>query len=182
MITSVEIVLLVMLFIGVCVAIWWFVIAERFKTYLKNYSYSRGANILNGQTAKLSCDGDNEICVYRATQICTRPGSVKGLDGTNFETSSLEPIAAGDKEQDGDAHVAYGDFNPKTTIDLTDSMGKEVNGKTSHEYTFNVDKKWKAPNGVSCNGDAQLIAVYTCVPPGTTCKQWTPKKNSSDGS
>lgn len=171
MITTIEIVLLVMLFIGVCVAVWWFVVAEKFKTYLKHYSYSRGANALAGQTVELKCDGDNEICLYRATQICTNPGP------GNFEDSSLEPIASGISGQDGGAHVHYGDFNPNTTIDLTKEMGAEVNGHTSHSYTFNPSSGWTATSGGDpCNGNTQLIAVYTCVPPGGDCHQWSPQK------
>jgi len=171
MISTTEIVLLVMLVIGLGVAIWWFVVAEKFSIYLKNYSYARGANALNGQTVDLTCGDDKEICLYRATQICTRP------DSKNFETSSLEPIASGDVKIDG-ARAFYGDFNPDTTIDLTREMGSEVNGKQKTSYTFTAAPGWKAPNGVACNGNTQLIASYSCIPKGSRCQSWSPTKDT----
>lgn len=170
MISTTEIVLLVMLTIGLGVAIWWFVVAEKFKSYLRDYSYARGANALNGQTAQLTCGPDKEICVYRATQICTRP------DSHNFETSSLEPIASGNAKIDGD-HAFYGDFNPATTIDLTQHVGAQANGKEKASYAFNAAPGWKAPNGVACNGNTQLLATYACIPKGTKCQAWSPVKN-----
>lgn len=170
MISTIEIVLIVLLTIGLGVGIWWFVIAEKFKTYLANYSYTRGANVVNGQTAELECDNDKEICVYRATQICTRS------DENNFETSSLEPIASGVKEIDG-ARAFYGDFNPATTVDITEEMGKSCDGNETCEYKFEVDKAWKANKGVACDGETQLISTYTCIPKGTECKAWSPSKS-----
>jgi len=171
MITTTEIVLLVMLTIGLGVAIWWFVVAEKYKSYLRDYSYSRGANVLNGQTAQLTCGPDKEICVYRATQICTRPGN------NNFETSSLEPIASGDEKIDG-ARAFYGDFNPATTHDLTQDMGAKCNGKEKCDYPFSAASGWQAPNGVACNGNTQLIATYACIPKGTKCQAWSPSKDT----
>jgi len=170
MISTIEIVLLVMLTIGLGVAIWWFVVAEQYKSHLRDYSYARGANALNGQTVNLKCDSDKEICVYRATQICTRP------DSKNFETTSLEPIASGDEKIDG-ARAFYGDFNPATTIDLTQKMGHDCNGKEECQYHFEASPGWQAPNGVACNGNTQLIATYSCIPKGTTCQAWSPTKN-----
>lgn len=171
MITTIEIVLLVMLTIGLGVAIWWFVVAEKYKSYLRDYSYTRGANVINGQTAELSCGNDKEICVYRATQICTRP------DANNFETSSLDPIATGDMKIDG-ARAFYGDFNPQTTIDRTSHMASACNGKEKCKYPFKVPQGWQAPNGVACNGNTQLIATYSCIPKKTKCNSWSPTKDS----
>ena len=171
MITTTEIVLIVMLTIGVGVAIWWFVVAEKYKSYLGKYSYTRGANATNGNKIEFSCGGGKKICLYRATQICTRPGA------NNFETSSLEPIASGDSSLDEGANVMYGDFNPQTTIDLTKEIGNLVNGKNKAEYTFNAPTGWKAPNGVACNGNSQLIATYACIPEGGDCSSWSPLKD-----
>lgn len=171
MISTMEIVLLVMLTIGLGVAIWWFVVAEKYSSYLGGYSYSRGANVLNGQTAKLMCDSDKEICIHRATQICTLPNE------KNFETSSLEPMASGVQKIDG-ARAFYGDFNPQTTVDRTQDMAQACKGKEKCEYKFEAPQGWTARNGVACNGNSQLIATYTCIPKGSECKPWSPTKSS----
>lgn len=159
-----------MLTIGVGVAIWWFIVAEQYKSYLGRYSYARGANSMNGKSVNFSCEAGKKVCLYRATQICSRP------DNKNFETSSLEPIASGDSSIDG-AHVRYGDFNPRTTVDLTQEIKARVNGKSNASYDFNIPPGWKGPNGVQCNGDTQLIATYSCIPEGESCSSWSPSKD-----
>ncbi len=163
MITTTEIVLMIILVIGLGISIWWFVVAEKYRRYLKTYSYARGANALNGQTVNLECEAGKEICIYRATQICTKP------DSNNFESSSLDAIASGN---DG-SKVKYGDFNPQTTIDLTHDMANKSNGKEKSSYTFNVHDNWTAPNGITCNGASQLLATYACVPKGVKCNTWS---------
>jgi len=118
---------MVLLAIVLGIVVWWFVIAEKYRKYLGNYSYTRGSNATSsGQTLNLTCDQDKEICVYRAVQICTVP------DSNNFESSTLEPIASGL----GDNNAAYGDFDPDTTVDLTKDMGRECNGQERCQYKF----------------------------------------------
>ena len=93
----------------------WFAIAERYRHHLKDFKYARGANALGcGKTLNLTCDQDKEICVYKATQICSIPGV------NNHEMADsidLEPISGGHDSP-------YGSFNPHTTTDLTKDMGK----------------------------------------------------------
>lgn len=159
MISTFEIVGMILLVIGMIIAIWWYIVAEKYNNYLKSYSYSRGAHAEDGQTVNLSCDSGKEICVFRATQICTVP------DKNNFESSPMgDPIASGK-----DGTTPYGAFNPNTTVSRTQDMGNSCNGKTTASYVFNsID----FPSGDSwnCPGGTQLISTYTCIPKGTTCQ------------
>jgi len=158
MITTFEIVFMVILAIGLGVAVWWFFIAEQYRRYLGDYSYSRGANAIDGTTTNLTCDSTKEICVYRATQICTNP------DSNNFEDQSIDPIAAGEGSfPNMTPGTKYGQFNPATTTDLTSDMSSKCNGGSTASYDFTS----------TCSvGTGQLIATYTCIPKGSTCQAW----------
>lgn len=155
-----EIIGMVLLAIVLGVAIWWFVIAENYRKYLTTYSYGRGANASKaGQTVHLACDDGKEICVYRATQICTDP------DSNNFENPSTDPFAAGTASDD-----KYGDFSSSTTSDLTNDMSGECNGKETCAYKF-MPTRW--PSSMpGCAGDTQLISTYACIPKGSTCQSY----------
>jgi len=159
-VSTFEIVGMVLLAILLGVAIWWFVIAENYRKYLSTYSYARGANASKaGETLNLTCDDDKEICVYRATQICTDP------DSNNYENPSTDPIASGTSSDD-----KYGDFSSATTVDLTSDLSGACNGKETCAYKFSP-KAW--PSGMpSCGGDSQLISAYACVPKGSTCQSY----------
>jgi len=159
MISTTEIVCMLLLAIFLGIAIWWFVVANNYKKYLDEYSYSRGANVKgSGQIVNLSCDDDKEICVYRATQICSNPTS------QNFETSSTDPIDSGLE----DSSKMYGQFNPRTTVSRLDDMSQACNGKTTCAFNFQATD---FVNGMQCDPvNTQLISTYTCIPKGTTCQ------------
>jgi hypothetical protein len=161
MLSTFEIATMILLAIGLMIAIWWYVIAEKYSNYLKTYSYSRGAHAIAGQTAHLSCDGGKEICVFRATQICTNP------DSSNVENPDTDPIASGN-----DGVTPYGAFNPNTTVSRTKDMGDSCNGKTTASFAFNP-VGYSNGGGWNCGGTTQLIATYTCIPKGTTCQSST---------
>ncbi len=153
---------MVLLAIGLGIAIWWFVIAEKYRSYLGKYAYARGANATAaGQTLNLTCDQDKEICVYRAVQICTVP------DDHNFESSPLEPIASGL----GKNNAAYGDFDPDTTVDMTSELNEKCKGQKNCSFMF-TPKPW--PHNGSCPSDSntQLISTYSCIPKGSMCQSY----------
>lgn len=161
MITTFEVVGMILLFIGLAIAIWWFVVAENFRKYLKTYSYSRGVHATQAnQTLNLSCSEGKEICLYKATQICTNP------DNNNFEDPTTDPIDSGTS-----ANGMYGQFNPQTTVDLTQDMGSVVNGQRTATFRF-TPKEWP-DNMASCAGETQLIGTYTCIPTGTSCQSFS---------
>lgn len=135
--------------------IWWYYDASRKVSTLSQNTYTRGANIKgSGGKVDLQCGIDHEICVYTATQICSSP------DSNNFENASTDPISSG---LNGDA--SYSEWNPSTTIDMKDTLGKSVNGKQKVTYTFTPAA---FPNGMTCGSDnIQLVSTYDCVPKGT---------------
>jgi len=135
-------------------ALWWLTVAMKYRTYLKTKSYPRGANVTQGQTTNLKCELGNEICVYRATQICTDPGK------NNFENPETDPISSGLN----DSGEKYGEFNPLTTIDLTKNLSKTCNGSENCSFKFTPNQNLK------CNGEYQLISTYSCIPKNSDCE------------
>lgn len=142
------------LMVLVGVAVYWFVVSYRYKRFLDCAIYTRGANVKDGGTVALTCDSEKVISIISATQICTLPNS------SNFESSNLEPIANG-------TNAPYGNFDPKTTVDLTSEMKAVVDGQQKINYTFSGASGWSKA-GLTCNGNAQLIATYECVPKNDT--------------
>ena len=177
MISTGEVFLILFLLILLGFAIFSFFIFYRQRDGLLKFKYTRGANATippgkDSVDVQLKCDGGKEICVYRATQICTSVGQ------TGYEQSPLDPMSDGSQSSGG---APYGDFNPNTTVDLTKKMGMECNGKG--ECTFKFTKDWNGVNGECKIGGrdltTQLIATYTCYPPGSKekgeCQSWSPK-------
>lgn len=167
-----EIVMLAFLAIMLGVAIFWFIVSFRYGRSLKEFAYARGANVDPGVgkttgAAKMECDGDREICVQKATAVCTGTNGV-----VNYESTPLNPYSNG-----SDGKTPYGAFNPSTTADLTSILSTAANGKES--YTYNFDGKASLPKCVGTGANntirPQLIATYVCVPKGQSC----PKPNSS---
>lgn len=174
MISTTTLMLILLLVVGLALAIWHFAITYRFKMHMSDYSYTRGANVEEGGKVELKCDGDHKICVYRATEICSKPNHL------NFETTRYEPIDVSPGN--------YGDFDPKNTTDITGFLQAHV-GEDSTSYTFTYNNEWRTgiikgvgtPPQLSCDGKRQLIATYTCVPRHQECKHWTPKKPNVEG-
>jgi hypothetical protein len=182
-VTTGEIVLIVALFIFLAIAIFWFVVANNYGKYANGWSYTRGANIDLGVGATTSssasvpitCGDGHEICVWRATAVCSGGGG----GATNSETSKYDPIDISASNYNG--------YNPLTTIDLTADMSKAVNGKQNNTYTFEASSTSAPGDGVNgvqwptqgmiCPPPAtegstarpQLIATYTCIPTGSKC-------------
>lgn len=156
-VSTLEIVAMMLLFILFGVAFWWFAVAGKYRFYLNDYKYARGAHATEaGQTVKLTCDADKIICIDSATQICSVP------DNSNFEASPLEPIASG-----LEGNVPYGAFNPRTTVDMKKIMMKECNGKNKCNYTFHPES---FRHGKKCpSSGTQLISTYVCVDKNSQC-------------
>ena len=158
-ISTFEVVMLLLLFVVLLISIWWFSVAEKFRIYLQGYTYGRGANAWKaGQTLNLTCGAGKEICVYRATQICTDPNQ------DNLENYATDPIASG-----LDSNDSYGDFNSQTTVDLTDDMSDACNGSSTCSFKF-TPKPF--PGGMTCGGNTQLISTYSCIPSGILCQSY----------
>jgi len=153
------------------ISVWWFVVGFKYSQSVGQFSYPRGANLDTTASApfgnvNLECDGGKQICVWRATGICT------GESTNNFELGQ-DPFSGGSPSNPN----AYGDFDPSVTLDLTQDMIGLVNGKETATYSFNR----MGSNGkrqITCgNGTRpQLIATYSCVPPGGSCTSYKPKK------
>lgn len=171
-----EILLISSLVICIGVALWWLIIAYKYNQSITSFSFTRGANIDTGKvgtgntgkgSVTLNCGPEREICVWKATGICT--GAISNQ--SNVESLVTEPIS-GDRS-------SYGNFNPQTTLDLTKNLGSQANGQQS--YTYNFDgTKIMTPGGVcpyqnynqqqNYGQRPQLIATYTCIPKGSVCK------------
>ena len=179
MIEASDIVIVTGLAIGIAIATWWFVVAYKYGKTVDTFSYARGANLDTGvvgpgNTGKgnitLQCGPDAQICVYKATAICT--GAIN--QGSNTE-GGPEPIANGLNNTG-----TYGDFNKNNTVDLTGALSKLANGKNKYEYCFDA-REMSFGNGIcpynqfdkksGVGQRPQLIATYTCVPTGTPCKK-----------
>jgi hypothetical protein len=165
-VTRLEIFSVFVCLIILAYAIWFYVIQLNKKKFMDDYIYTRGANAWKDKSVvNLSCGEGREICVFRATQICS------GNDGSgkNFEIQSTDPIATGE-----DANVFYGDFNPDTTRDLTVDLGNLCNGAEQCAYTLDSSVTPFPFNGeYTCDANnVQLLASYTCIPKGGTCKNY----------
>jgi hypothetical protein len=120
----------------------------KFKRDMENMSFTRGANGEMGDTIHMECPPGYNICLYRATEICTSPTP------TNFEDIST------------DCFNNDGSFNYSAAIDRTKSMSALVNGKNSYDYIFNAN--YNTPSGI-CRGKKQLIATYACTNNMNSC-------------
>ena len=167
-VSTFEIVALILLGIAVAVALWWYIVAEKYSNYMDSTSYARGANASStDKTLNLSCGKGKKICVYRATQICTAPNP------NNWETSTLEPIAGTNT-----ADAQWGAFDPVTTVDLTGQMGAACNGSSDCQWKKGAPDPY--PGGRACldengnPGTSQIISTYTCIPEGEECQAYTP--------
>lgn len=151
-VSSLEIFTIIILLVGLAICVWVYVVNLKDINTLKQNVYTRGANIKGGgNTANLVCGLDHKIKVYNAVQICSNP------DANNFEDPTTDPISGGT-----DGTVGYGVYDPATTVDLTDAMGKSVNDKQTVTYTFTPAP---FPGGMMCPSEAtQLIATYDCIP------------------
>lgn len=192
MISTGEIVIIIALIIILIVVLIYFYIAYNYGLTLKAFSYARGANLdvttldnngkLTGKgTVIFQCDTEHSICIERATAICTgalRGGQSGALDNTE---AGPEPISGGQK-----GNSSYGNFDVKNTVDLTSSLVKLANGKSSYTYNFDyTNVGLVCPINGQCSNKAlcppynpkdnsglrpQVIATYTCVPIGQSCK------------
>lgn len=176
MIEAGQIVVITALVIAIAIALWWFGVAYKYGQSISGTSYARGANIDtgaigNGQSGKgyvnLQCDNNSEICVQKATAICT--GAIN--ENSNTE-GGPEPISNG-------VPGVYGDFDPTSTVDLTGQLSKLANGKQSYSYCFDAKNYTfkgqacpfsKYDNKTGAGQRPQLISTYTCIPKGSTCK------------
>lgn len=148
------------------IMLWIFVISMQRKNFLDTYAYTRGANSwTDNTTVNLVCDSSKEICMFRATQVCSGNNSVES-GGANYEYSKTDPFSSGTEN----TTVQYGDFDPNTTVDLTTDMEKECNGNPTCAYKFSASSN-PFPFG-TCSLNSQLISTYTCIPKGGTCQDY----------
>ena len=153
---------LIVVFIIFSLAVWNLIIVVKYKNKLDGYSYTRGANKSTPGAVKLKCGNGKEICVYRATQICTNPTV------NNFEKDETDPIDSGYNNPNN-----YGKFNTQTTVNLKNDMSKKCDRK--QECIYNFAGKWSGETDgqsllTECGGNTQLISTYTCIPKGSKCK------------
>jgi hypothetical protein len=174
MLETYQIVILVFLIVVLVIASWWFAVAYRHGTTLNDFSYTRGANldtgtVGNGNTGigevDLKCGPGTEICVYKATGICSG-----ALNATTNVEGGIEPISADS--------ATYGNFDPNTTIDLTADLSKLANGQQTYNYNFNASQavfggkvcpfgNYNQKNNIGPR--PQFISTYTCIPKGSSC-------------
>jgi len=180
MISATGLVLIAFLVILLAVALWWFGVAYKYYQTLSVFAYTRGANLDTGTTpttkgtgdVHMTCDPDRTICVVRANAICTG-ASTNTFPTLNNSEAGPEPISNGVNPKN-----PYGDFDTQNTIDLTEKIGAQVNGKQSATYHF--DETGSNFGNGTCNFTydpttgigtrPQLIATYTCIPNGQACK------------
>lgn len=164
MVSTVKLVLFSVTFLIAAAAVWWWVVARQYSSHIAQESYTRGANLsvpapASGASATavagLSCEGENVICVYKATSLCTSPDL-----STGQETSVFDPISA----------TNYGCFDTNTTVDLTGDMSGACNGKSTCNYTFTGMNGCKSKTGNPAYN--QLVSTYMCIPPGQKCQAY----------
>lgn len=153
---------------GIAIAIWWFVIAWRYRSYVNGFVYARGANVAgSAHKARLQCGSGKKICMNKATVVCSVPQPhastwTNPSFPSNFETAATDPIASG-----LDGNAKYGEYNPKTTLNVVDKMKNECNGKGQCTFDFSNET---LPNGIHCSADnTQLLSTYYCVDEGADC-------------
>jgi hypothetical protein len=178
-----EIVVIVVLFAVLAIAIAWFVIAYQYRQTLTVFSYTKGANLDTGTVGQgtsgagavvMTCDVDREICVWRATAVCT--GSISSESNTE---GGIEPISNGLGQTGGLNGSPYGDFDPVNTVDLTSQLSK---GNGQQKFIYDFEGKTLNFGGTTCpisynqtTGSGvrpQLIATYSCIPTGSVCNSW----------
>lgn len=178
-VTTFEVFGIFALAIFLAIAILFYVMSLQRKKFLDDYSYARAANASVPSTKtsallNLSCEG-KEICVYRATQVCSGNNSEDTENKYNFENSTTDPIASGIKGIDGIDGVGYGEFNPETTIDQTKSLADSCNGKSTCSTFKFTPSETKFPDGSawSCGLNSQFISTYACIAPGAECVDYS---------
>lgn len=162
MVTTIQFTAIVLSIIALIIAIWWLAVSWKYSSFLNDYKYARGSNAsAAGQTMNLVCGAGKQICVYRATQLCSNP------DSNNFENPSTDPISSGLKLNGS----KYGEFDPDTTVDYTSTLGKACNGQNTCSFTFNP-LAWS--NSMTCSsGNTQLTSAYSCVSDSSECQSYT---------
>lgn len=144
-VSTTEVVLILIFGLGLIVVLWMYYVSHKHKQFISTQSYTRGANRAGTGIVSLVCDDNSEICVYDASQICTKP------DGSNFESGGL------------DAMTSNGNLNPRNIVSRTNEMASACNGKTQCTWNFTASTFPAGP----CGGDSHLISTYTCVAKGT---------------
>lgn len=162
MISTISLSLILFLIVGIIIAGFWVIISRKNVSIVTSKEYARGMNASEGRDVILKCDGSDEICVYRATQICTSP------DQNNFEQAYGDPFSDGVTSS-----KEYGEFS-EFSVDLTEDISNLANGLNSYEFTFTAKTFPNIPGGKCINksgdpGIPQLIGVYKCLPPGGKC-------------
>lgn len=176
-ISTTEICVIVALILGITIASWWLGVAYKYNGVVTSFTYSRGANLdtgsvgkgnTGGGTVELKCDSSREICVWKADAICSGASNFNGEIG-------VEPISGNT--------ATYGQFDPNTTVDITQKLALVANGQQSYTYKFDATQM-KFGGKLCPYGDynqaanvgarPHLIATYSCIPKGSECKTFKP--------
>ncbi|HSA76318.1 MAG TPA: hypothetical protein VLE02_02115 [Nitrosarchaeum sp.] len=128
-----------------------FVSSYKYRKDAYDYSFVRGASGDAGSQINFECPSGYNICLYRATEICTNPTS------NNFEDTQY------------DSFNYDGSFNYNVAIDRTQLIKSMVNGKNKFTYYFNPSAN--TPSGI-CGGKKQLISSYACTNDMSQCKSY----------
>lgn len=152
------------------IVIWIYVVSLQRKKFLDSYIYARGANsslppntggTTNTSQLNLSCGEGRQICVFRATQICS------GSNTNNFEYENTDPF------------LSDGSFNPSTTIDRTSDLENKCNGNSTCQFTFDPSTTtFPDGTGWSCPVNSQFLSSYTCVTSVDECQNYIGSKNT----
>ena len=181
-ISTIEICIIVALTVGIAIASWWLAIVYKYNGVVTSFTYSRGANLDTGSVGKgntgigsveLTCDTSREICVWKADTICSGGSTFNGEIG-------VEPISGNT--------ATYGQFDPNTTVDITQKLALVANGQQSYTYKFDATQI-KFGGKICPYGDynqaanvgarPHLIATYSCVPKGSECKTFKPSTSEA---
>lgn len=175
MISAIEITGIVFLSIILILVILWYVSTFSDEGNLSSISFAKGANITytpqGDNSVNLICPDGKQVCVYKATQICTNPNN------SNVENASTDPMVTSLTAKNNNGDYTWSQFNPDTTADLTQDInatcgtGNDMNtSQSSCTYDFVPKTTTTSGKPFSCNGEIQLIASYTCQPSFSKCR------------
>lgn len=157
---------MIILFLLVCIAVFFYVVSYRFGNTLETATITRGLNAKSGQRLHLSCPTGKVIKLERVNYVCSNATGPNGSEGSGYD-----PVSNG-MPDDGNKNSTdvYGAFNTKTTLDASsDPNLAACVGKQYCDFvvpsTFTFPPYGNQPAPVNCdNGkDAWLIGSYDCV-------------------
>lgn len=156
-----EIVMLVILLLIFSVAIWYLVVALIYRNEVNKFEHARGANRVGAGFVNFECENGKVISVDSAISVCSGM-NMNNDDNKYTEINNNIYIKNINDPVSKHSDRKYGSFNfddkNSGVQDLTKTIKKDVDGKTSYQYEFK-------PGQCNIQGTVpQLIATYTCKP------------------